>query len=230
MLTYPIRHAESLTNANQSGGLNSGLSPLGIRQAEALARRFRGMNVTALYSSPFRRCLETAVPIAKAVKATVRVRPELFEYHHMPVGTVVDLELDELPAIAARYPGAALCPDWSGPHKWPPVDEPLDVMVARMRAFAAHLKSRWTDADDVVVLVSHGSPIARLIEAWLTDQPGPSFRFVIDNGTVSALRHFEGTSSLVCLNDTSHLSGLAPPPLGNLNPDGSIKTRPSIMF
>ena len=76
------------------------------------------------------------------------------------------------------------------------------------------------------MLVSHGSPIARLVEAWLTDQPGPWFRFTIDNAAVSAFRYHEGVSSLVCLNEISHLRGLPSPSRANFREDGSIKPIP----
>ncbi|HVP13444.1 MAG TPA: hypothetical protein VMV94_19885 [Phycisphaerae bacterium] len=57
-------------------------------------------------------------------------------------------------------------------------------------------KARWLAPDNVVILIGHGSPIARLIEAWLTDdQPGASLRFTIDNAAVAALRYLSFKSA-----------------------------------
>ena len=108
------------------------------------------------------------------------------------------------------------------------MDEPLPEMIRRMRALAVYLKSRWQGEEDAVVVISHGSPIARLIDGWLTDPgpPGPSFRFIIDNAAVSALRFHKGVSSLVCLNDVSHLVGMPAPAMANYREDGSIKPAP----
>ena len=78
--------------------------------------------------------------------------------------------------------------------------------------------------------MSHGSPVARLIEAWLTDRPGPWFRFTIDNGAVAALRHHDGVSTLVCLNEISHLRGLPLPDGSNFLADGGVKPSPASAY
>ncbi len=211
MLVYLVRHAHSLGNAKLDTGLNSGLSPLGLQQAEALERRLDGSQFTAIYSSPFRRCLETALPIARRLNLPVRLRPELCEYHGLAPGSPPFLELVGAEQLAARHSSVIPCPDCPLPLEWPPIDEPLDALVGRSRSLARFLKDRWQGENDSVFVVGHGSPIARLIEAWLTDQPGPSFRFVIDNATISLLRYRRGVSSLLQLNDTSHLTGCVAP-------------------
>lgn len=205
MVVYAIRHAESLANAGLEDCLNSALSERGRAQANALGRRFTGCPARAIYSSPFMRALETVEPIARSVGLSIRIRPELCEFQGLPPGAHAALELGDIESIVARFPSAERCPDHVGPAAWPPPDEPLSAMISRMRSFAAHLKSRWSGCDDIVILVGHGSPTARLIEAWLTDQPGPAFRFTIDNAAVAGLRFVDGVSSLICLNEASHL-------------------------
>jgi len=227
MLVYAVRHAESLTNAGQDDGLNTGLSPLGKRQVQALVRRFGAAQITAVYSSPYLRCIETAVPIAGALHFPVRLRSELCEYHHLDAGTPADINLDPIDMIVKRHADLLPCPDDPGPFEWPPADEPDAGVIARTKAFAAYLKKRWQNPQDTVLIISHGSPIARLVEAWLIDQPGPWFRFIIDNGAVTALRCHEGVSSLVCLNEISHLQGLPPPQHAHFQEDGSIKPVPA---
>ncbi|MFQ5412672.1 MAG: histidine phosphatase family protein [Phycisphaerae bacterium] len=226
MLAYLIRHAESLSNVGEARGLNDGLTDLGREQSEALARRMKGVAVRALYSSPFRRALETALPLADACGRPVALRPELCEHHHLPAGSVADTELESVGEITRRDPRVIPCPDHAGSFEWVPADESFMRLVARVQSFAAFLKKQWPGADDAVVVVSHGSPIARLIEAWLVDEPGPSFRFIIDNAAVNGLRHHEGVSSLVCLNEVSHLANLPAPEAANYRDDGSIRHLP----
>lgn len=230
MLVYAIRHAESLANVGRDASLNSGLSPLGMQQATALARRFEKAAVTAILSSPFLRCLQTAIPIAGRLGLPVRVHPHLSEFHNLPAGTHRDLGVGEIDAICRQHPSVEPCPDYSGSWDWPAADEPLEEMIRRVQTMAGWLKSRCSGSKDVVVLVSHGSPIARLIEAWLIDRPGPSFRFTIDNATVAALRCVQGVSSLVCLNETSHLRELPVSPRANYSEDGSIKPEPASSY
>ena len=56
------RHGESKWNREerQQGHLDSGLSPKGRAQAEAIARRLAALNFVALYSSDLGRAQETA--------------------------------------------------------------------------------------------------------------------------------------------------------------------------
>ncbi|HKQ46646.1 MAG TPA: histidine phosphatase family protein [Phycisphaerae bacterium] len=212
MLVYLVRHAHSLANAGEDEGLNSGLSPLGMRQVDALTRRFADTQFTAVYSSPFRRCLETALPIAALHLEPVRLRQEIFEFHGLTSVSGIESGLPGVEELVGHHPGRVVaCPDCDGPIYWPALDEPFEAMVARAQAFAAYLKGRWRGEKDKVLVVGHGSPIARLIEAWLTDRPGPAFQFVIDNATVHLLRFRGGVSSLLQLNDTSHLTGLIAP-------------------
>ena len=227
MIVYAIRHGESQSNAKLHGGLDAPLTALGVAQSKALAIRLAGQRITAIYSSPFRRCLQTALPIAEVLGLPVRLRGEMSEYHHLPEGAIHDLELEGPEKIAADFPGAGMCPDCDQNAPWPRGDESMTAMLTRTATMALYLKGRWRDATDAVVVISHGSPIARLIEAWLTPQPGPAFRFVIDNATVSALRHHIGVSSLVCLNEASHLRGLPVPAGANYREDGSIKAEPA---
>lgn len=205
MVVYAIRHAESLANAGLEDRLNSALSERGRAQAEALRQRFTGSPALAIYSSPYLRALQSAQPIARALDLPIRIRPELCEFQGLPSGTPADLELGDIELIVARFPAAQRCPDCVGPFLWPPPDETLSAMISRTRSFAAYLKNRWPGRDDIVIILGHGSPTARLIEAWLTDQPGPAFRFTIDNAAVAGLRYVDGVSSLICLNEASHL-------------------------
>ena len=208
MILHAIRHGQSLTNAGLDSSLNSDLSPHGVRQVERLAERFRGRPIRAIYASPLNRCLQTALPIAQALGLPIRVRRELFEYHGLSPGSVADLVLHRPSDFAYRPDGIRLDPDIPAFEDWPRVDETRQDMIDRTRCLTQYLMDRWPAPNDVVLVISHGSPIARLIDAWLTDQSGPSFRFVIENATVNTVRYADGVRSLISLNEASHLVGL----------------------
>lgn len=208
MIVHAVRHAQSRTNAGLDTSLNSDLSPRGARQVERLVDRFRDLPIRAVYASPFNRCLQTAWPIAEALGLPVRVRGELFEYHGLEPGGTADLKLHRPGAFALRQDGIRLDADVPDIEHWPRVDETRQDMIERTRSMARYLMARWPEPGDQVLIISHGSPIARLIDAWLTDAPGPSFRFVIENATVNTLRHEKGVRSLMSLNEASHLVGL----------------------
>lgn len=223
MLAYAVRHAESRSNTGEDVGLDSDLTDLGRSQAEALVHRFRGVPIDALYTSPFSRCLQSVLPIANVVGVPARLRPELFEFHHLAPGTAPDFQLHPAATIAARYENVIVDPDLEVAACWPPLDESREQLVHRMGSFAAALKQRWTDPGAIVLIISHGSPISRLIDAWLDDDHPRSFRYIIDNAAVTALRFQDDVSSLICLNETSHLRGLAAPAAADYDALGNIK-------
>lgn len=235
MLAYLVRHAESLTNSRQSDQMNPDLSQLGMRQVEALARRFRGMQITACYSSPFRRCLQTAAPLAAIHRLAIRIRPELHECYHLPVGRTLDTGLPAIEEACAeistgfvgRVPAprveAVICPDWTGPYVVPSIHETGEDLFTRMKSFARYLKTRWGDDEASVLVVSHGSPLAKLIDAWLSEGPGPSYRYVVDNAALAVLRFDKGISTLVCLNELSHLAGIPAPEIANVAANGAAQ-------
>lgn len=75
-----IRHAhrEKLS----VGPSDNGLSPKGQKQAKSLTQYFDkkfGDVAAVFYSSPKKRCIETIEPIAKSVKATIKVLDSLDE-------------------------------------------------------------------------------------------------------------------------------------------------------
>ncbi|MBX3394036.1 MAG: histidine phosphatase family protein [Phycisphaerae bacterium] len=226
MLLIAARHAESIANVDRSAGLNSLLSPLGRQQATALCERIRSQRLSAIYCSPFARCIETAAPIAEALDMPIRIRPDLAEFHHLQPGTVTDAGLPLPEELLASDSRLIRCPDWPGELEWTPIDESHENLILRIRRLAGYLKTRWQAPGDVVLVISHGSPIARLIDAWLSPSPGPSFRFIIDNAGLSALRFHQEISSLICLNECSHLVGLPVAAASNFAPGGIPKAIP----
>lgn len=230
MLAYVVRHAESLANAGATADLNSGLSDLGRAQAAALADRLAPAEIRAIYASPYRRSLETALILARRIGIAVRLRPELCEYHHAASGPLPNVTLPAADAIVRACPGVEVDPDGPRDCRWPPLDETPEHLWARAIAFAEHLIARWREERETVAVIGHGSPCARLIDAWLTGRAGPSFRFIIDNAAVSALRHVKGVSSLICLNEASHLRGLPPPQISNFDGQWLVKPLPPTSY
>jgi probable phosphoglycerate mutase len=78
-----VRHGESTANAD--GSLTCAipgvpLTARGAQQAAALARDWSGGPVAALWSSPMRRAVQTAEPLARALGLPVRVHERLYEF------------------------------------------------------------------------------------------------------------------------------------------------------
>jgi 2,3-bisphosphoglycerate-dependent phosphoglycerate mutase len=71
---FLIRHADAIPEADEiiPSGIYDDLplSRTGRKQAQALAERLSSLSFDALYSSPLRRCLETAAPLAERLGMT----------------------------------------------------------------------------------------------------------------------------------------------------------------
>lgn len=71
---FLIRHADAIPEEDEiiPSGIYDDLplSRAGRKQAQALAERLSGLSFDAIYSSPLRRCLETAAPLAERLGMT----------------------------------------------------------------------------------------------------------------------------------------------------------------
>ena len=97
MRVYVARHGETTWNVagRYQGRRESELSPLGVRQALALAGAMAGCGVGHVVSSPLQRCTETARPAAERAGTPVEIDDRLIEIAH---GTWEGRYRDELAA------------------------------------------------------------------------------------------------------------------------------------
>ncbi len=80
-----VRHAESIANTLgifQGQTYNTGLSPLGKKQAKALARKLSFFEVDKIISSPLKRTKETAEKVAKIGGWEVAYDDKIIETNH----------------------------------------------------------------------------------------------------------------------------------------------------
>jgi 8-oxo-dGTP diphosphatase len=101
MTLFLVRHAKAGEKSTWVGDdARRPLSKSGRRQAEALADRLAGEDVTALISSPALRCVDTLVPLADRMGLTVEVDDRLAEGSSLA---------DALAALATAPDRAVLC-------------------------------------------------------------------------------------------------------------------------
>jgi broad specificity phosphatase PhoE len=96
-----VRHADCYEGMSER--VDPPLSALGRRQAELLAKRVRKLKPAALYSSPYRRALETARTIADDVHVDDR-----FIEMEMELGDGGELNFKELPDSVIERMSAAI--------------------------------------------------------------------------------------------------------------------------
>src|SRR5258708_25337557 len=96
-----VRHGDCYEGMSE--GADPHLSPLGRKEAELLAKRVRRLNVAAIYSSPYRRALETA----RTIGDDVHVDDRLIEME-MELGDDGSLDFREAPANVIGRMSAAI--------------------------------------------------------------------------------------------------------------------------
>jgi probable phosphoglycerate mutase len=202
MLLYLIRHGESLYNAEGriQGQSDVALSPLGLRQAGAIADALAEEQIDAVFASPLRRAMQTAEPIAARLGLSIRADDRLKEIH---AGIFQGLLWAE---IEAKFPDAAR--PWREQHPdfvIPGGESRRSLMVRGLAAFESIRERPFRR----VVVVSHGGILAAALKAVLRI-PAEVNPFSLYNASISKLA-WNDKIKLLTLNQLDHLSaaGLA---------------------
>lgn len=80
-----VRHAESVANTQgiyQGQTYDTGLSPLGKKQAKALAAKLAKEKIDRILTSPLKRTWETAKEISRVLKKEAEIEKNLIETNH----------------------------------------------------------------------------------------------------------------------------------------------------
>ncbi|MEX2141264.1 MAG: histidine phosphatase family protein [Pirellulales bacterium] len=202
MLFYLIRHGESLYNAEGriQGQSDVALSPLGLRQAEAIADALAEEQIDAVFASPLRRAMQSAEPIAARFGLTIQSDDRLKEIH---AGIFQGLLWAE---IEAEFPDAAR--PWREQHPdfvIPGGESRRSLMVRGLAVFESIRESPFRR----VVVMSHGGILAAALKAVLRI-PAEVNPFSLYNASISKLAWSEKVK-LLTLNQLDHLraAGLA---------------------
>ena len=170
------------------------LNEAGQKQAQALAERLSRAPITAVYSSPLVRALETARPLAKAKGLKAQICEELGEvrYGEWTGKSLKRLARTKLWRVVQQQPSAMEFPEGE------------TFRAVQARAVEAVETIAHTPAKDkgLVAAVSHGDVI-KLIVAYYLGMPLDLFqRIAISTASVTALRLGHGHPTLVKLNET----------------------------
>ncbi len=215
MIIHISRHGQVLPAGNQSwshADYPSGdgpLSELGQRQAQLLGKRLRDLGFTGqIFSSPYRRTMQTACGAADQIGVAVRPAAPLREI----VKRVEQMErFTGLTADGLRdlHPRIDPAPDFDDMW-WTPHAESDDDVETRVAPFVdSLLREDSPDTEVHVLLVGHGASTGGVIRHLLR-RSAPELIGPPDPGWNCALSSFrcqgvEGPSQLLHLMDTDHL-------------------------
>ncbi len=168
------------------------LNARGHSEAAHLAERLASMPVSAIYTSPMERALETASPLAARFGLDLRVRAGLDE-------------IDFGEWTNRPFSALALLSDWQRwnserSHGRPPGGESMSEVQARIATEIERLAPLHDD--ETVALVSHGDVIKAALMHVLGIPLDHVARFEISPASVSVLLAGEGAPQVARMNDT----------------------------
>ena len=193
------RHGQSVSNAVRrfQGVQDVPLSPLGLRQAEALGEALRRRRLAAIYTSPLTRARRTAEIVAAGLSMPVVTVEDLRE---LSLGEWEGCTVDEVSARDGdpyrRWVRAPLdCP--------PPGGEALPEVCGRVLRAIDRIAAAHPNGDDVLI-VAHGGVLSVSACHLLGCSLNTVWRLRVDNCSLTTIE----PPRLVTLNDTSHLNGM----------------------
>ncbi|KAI6031795.1 histidine phosphatase superfamily [Pisolithus microcarpus] len=173
------------------------LAAYGETQAQELAAYFQALPAskrpTAVFSSPYYRCLQTALPVASALNLPIYVEHGIAEwYSPVAPGTGLHPRPKTASELKAYFP--EIDPSWSSVWYPPREGEDVDQVHARVNGllelFVPEVERRFSDKHKCILLVSHAATVIALCRGLLA-QPDMPLRVgccsLSDPGTVGIM-------------------------------------------
>ncbi len=205
---FLIRHADAIPEADEiiPGGIYDDL-PLsrgGREQALALAERLKSLSFNAAYSSPLRRCQETAAPLLEYLRLPLKIVPGIKEIrlgNPFPLPTDGS-NLEELTrALQARQVEIVRLAGGTG--RWDAIPDSEPSREFRRRVVEAIDGIARQHQGERVLIFCHGG----VINAYLAEVLGleKDFFFPAANTSISVVRASSQQRVIYVINDLAHL-------------------------
>jgi probable phosphoglycerate mutase len=190
-----VRHGETAPNRERRllGLSDPPLTEVGRGQAQAVAKVLAHRDPAAVVSSPLSRCLETAGFVASACGVDVETDERLVEFDF---GEFDGIALSEIPSDVM----ASLRHD---PTYVAPGGECLMDVVGRMETWCREAFDRY--AGDVVIAVTHVSPVKAAATWALGVPPTTAWRMFVDLASISRVGGHSDAPVLLSFNERGHL-------------------------
>jgi probable phosphomutase (TIGR03848 family) len=189
-----IRHATTdAVGKHLSGRMpNVHLNEAGKGEARLLAERLKGLPITAIYSSPLERALETAAPLAEGNNCPCVVADDFLEIDY---GNWTNSTFDELQndpqfqrfntfRSVTRIPGGET------------------MQEAQARFIAGMEKLTIKHHNEIIVIMSHSDMIKSAVAYYAGISLDLFQRLEISPASVSVIDLFEDSVRIVSINDT----------------------------
>ena len=203
-----IRHGDAIPGPDEiipSGVYdNLPLSSIGREQAQSLAERLGGMHFDAIYSSPLKRCQQTAAPLAERLGLTPVIVPNIQEIR---IGEIRPLptDLNDLQALtkALQQRQFDIVRIAGETGNWDAIENSEPSKAFRQRVVTAIDDIAAKHAGQRVLVFAHGG----VINAYAADVLGleKDFFFPCANTSITLIRAADNRRVLFTMNDAAHV-------------------------
>lgn len=162
MKLYVIRHAQSLLNIGIGKTPNVGLSDFGKVQADCIRRFFEEKAVDVIYCSPFKRVIETALPLAQDKGLPIILAPEMCEFFHEHALDYRDYQWELTHDITNEFPLARFSDKQTAPQWVPAWPEQQQDVTQRVTRFYENEIARHLNSDCNIIVFGHGATTGEL--------------------------------------------------------------------
>jgi probable phosphoglycerate mutase len=198
-ILFAVRHGETEWNFHekQQGHLDSPLTDLGIKQAEALAVGLAEKNVEILYSSDLGRAMQTAKIIAKKLSLDIHTDIRLRERHPGLMQGLTKVE------FAKKFSEEATRYNTGDPDYVLPEGESAHQRYDRGVECAEDLVSRHSGQR--ILLVAHGGVVSSLFYRALNIPLTEPRRFSLFNASINSFSISDDQWRLDTWGEIGHL-------------------------
>jgi broad specificity phosphatase PhoE len=197
-----VRHGQTEWNTQLvfRGRKDIPLNEMGHKQARALAGTLKDRNIGAIYTSPLRRAVETAQPVAT-----------LFDLAIVPVEGLIDINYGEWEGLSHDEIKKRYAHQYGQWEKRPelvqfPQGETLDAV--KERAFSALTDIVRMNPARSVLIISHRVTNKVLLCALLGLSNAHFWEIRQDTGCINVMEYSRDRFVLCAMNDTCHLKEL----------------------
>ena len=199
---YLVRHGQTEWNTQLifRGRKDIPLNERGHKEARAIARALKDRNIDAIYTSPLRRAVETAQPVAT-----------LFDLEVVPVQGLIDIDYGEWEGVSHHEIKKRYTDEYAQWEQRPelvrfPQGETLDAV--KERAFGALTDIVRINPARSVLIISHRVINKVLLCALLGLSNAHFWEIRQDTGCINVMEHSRDRFVLCAMNDTCHLKEL----------------------
>lgn len=200
---YLVRHGQTEWNKKLTfrGRVDIPLNEAGHMEAQALSHALKDKNIEAIYTSPLKRSIETAQPVAK-----------FFHLEIVPVQGLIDINYGDWEGLSFHEVKKRYGDQYKGWEKSPdlirfPNGETLDE--AKERSFRAFKNIAKENPEKSILIIPHRVINKILLCALLNLGSSHFWEIKQDTGCINLIEYAEDRFVLCTINDTCHLKGIA---------------------